>query len=237
MNKKYSDRRLRGPAPIAAALLACISAILLPSCARKAVQAAPASGQAQAAASQAPRSASLPGVPGDQRPAAAAAGSASAPKPAPALAASLRAFGLGARTRPRMPEDFSLGPLQSLRPASKEEEAPLAAARAFLDGVAAGKVDPSIYLPEARAALAALLEPRPVKDGIAASGARLGAIYVEGSAASLRVRLPGTAGSARNEGLLSLREEGGAWYVEALALDPPTSAALAFDPGARPDAR
>jgi hypothetical protein len=172
-------------------------------------------------------------APGARRP---SAGTPAAFRTAPALAASLRAFGLGARTRPRMPEDFSLGPLQSLRPDSKEE-APLAAARAFVDGIAAGKIDSSIYLPEARAALAALLEPQPPADGKAASGARLGAIEVEGDAASLRVRLPEREGSAREEGLLSLRERGGAWYVEALALDPPTSAELAFDPGARPAAR
>jgi hypothetical protein len=134
-----------------------------------------------------------------------------------------------------MPEDFSLGPLQPLHPESKAEEAPLAAARAFLDGFAAGKIDSSIFLPEARAALAALLEPPPPGGGTTA--ARIGAIEIEGDAASLRVRLPGREGSARAEGLLSLRERGGAWYVEALALDPPTSVELAFDPGARPAAR
>jgi hypothetical protein len=179
-------------------------------------------------------------APGAQRPSAgspaAIGGGGTAFRPAPALAASLRAFGLGARTRPRMPEDFSLGPLQSLRPDSREE-APLATARAFVDGIAAGKIDSSIYLPEARVALAALLEPRPPAEGNAVSGARLGAIEVEGDAASLRLRLPEREGSAREEGLLSLRERDGAWYVEALALDPPTSAELAFDPGARPAAR
>jgi hypothetical protein len=133
-----------------------------------------------------------------------------------------------------MPEDFSLGPLQSLRPDSKEEEAALAAARSFLDGAAAGKIDPSLFLPEARDALSALLAPAPAEAASKPEGARIGAIAVEGDGASLKVRLPSSPGGARVEGLLSLRERDGTWYVEAFALDPPSSGILAFDPGARP---
>jgi hypothetical protein len=131
-----------------------------------------------------------------------------------------------------MPEDFSLGPLQSMRPSSAVESKALAVARAFLDGVAAGAVDSALFLPEARDALSALLAPAPVKDGSAMAAARIGAIIVEGGSASLRVRLPGPAAAPRTEGLLSLREEDGSWYVEALALDPPAAAELAFAPGA-----
>jgi hypothetical protein len=240
MIKKYSDRRFPRTASIATACLASLAAIAMTSCARKADQPSQrTSGGApieSASPQAAPTSAGgflAPAVQGMS----ARAQAAAAPKPAPPLAAGLRAFGLGARPRPRMPEDFSLGPLQSLRPDTKEERAALATALAFLDGVAAGKADPSLYLPEARDALAALLAPQPAKDGTKASGARVGAIELEGGAASLRVRLPSREGGARLEGLLSLREEGGAWYVEALALDPPSSAELAFDPGARQPSR
>jgi hypothetical protein len=59
---------------------------------------------------------------------------------------------------------------------------------------------------------------------------RLGVISLEGQDASLGVRLPGTEGEARVEGLLSLRKTGEQWYVEALALDPPSPGTLAFKP-------
>ena len=176
------------------------------------------------------------------------------------MAASIRGFGLGVGSKPRIPSDFSLGPLESARPAAKDERAALTTAQAFMKCLAEGKLDPSLLLPEAQDALAALLAPRPSASGAAApssqsaagSGSdrqpgqpapkkaeapspRLGAIAIHGDDASLRVRLPSDPQSPRQEGLLSLRRVADAWYVEALSLDPPSSEALAFspDPGAQ----
>jgi hypothetical protein len=134
--------------------------------------------------------------------------------------------------------DFSLGLLQSYSPASGDEAAVFAVARAFMDGMAAGKLDEALLLPEAREALSILLAPEAPKAGSAASSYRLGSIDVHGDGASLRLRLPSAATPAagvaaiREEGLLSLRRSGEAWYVEALALDPPASGAPAFAPDA-----
>jgi hypothetical protein len=130
-----------------------------------------------------------------------------------------------------MPEDFSLGPLQSFRPENAEEAEVLKAARKFMDGVAAGKIDKASLLPEGRDALAVLLAP--AKPVAGSSPYRLGAIVIDGEDASLRVRLPTPPEAAREEGLLSMRKVGDDWYVEALALDPPIAEALAFDPGQR----
>lgn len=171
------------------------------------------------------------------------------------MAASIRAFGLGVDSTPRMPRDFSLGPLQNSRPASEDEAAVFKAASSFLGNLAEDKLDPSQLLPEARDALSALLAPRPKasvgtpaapdqvpadaneapKGEMAATGSepprpRLGEISIQGDDASLRVRLPASPGSPRQEGLLSLRKVGDAWYVEALSLDPPSTGALAFSP-------
>jgi hypothetical protein len=146
-----------------------------------------------------------------------------------------------------MPEDFSLGPLQSYDPAPGDEAKIFAVARSFLEGIAAGKLDESVLLPEQREALALLLAPSPPADNAApasktspASGYRLGAIAIRGEDASLKVRLPplqgtqpgsqpGSTGSAtRVEGLLSLRKVDEAWYIEALALKPPMVGAATF---------
>ena len=85
--------------------------------------------------------------------------------PQPPMAASIRAFGLGVESTPRMPRDFSLGPLQSSRPDSADEVAVFKAASSFLGSLAEGKLDTSQLLPEARDALSALLAPRPKASG------------------------------------------------------------------------
>jgi hypothetical protein len=158
-------------------------------------------------------------------------------------AAATRGFGLGVASVPRMPEDFSLGPLQSYRPAEGDEAAVFAVARKFMDGIEAGRLDDQLLLPEAREALSVLLAPSgqedaPAQDaakgGQAASPYRLGAVDIRGDDASLMVRMPRRAGEAsRVEGMLSLSRSGGAWFVQALALEPPETGALAFAPGAR----
>jgi len=214
---------------VAAAFLAALAASSASSCVRKSDASVRQPAKAPAGEAAAPASAGARSGAARGRSAPAAA----APKSVPPLAAGIRAFGLGARPTPRMPEDFSLGPLQSLQPASKQEAAALATARSFLDGIAAGKIDASLFLPEARDALSALLSPAPLKEGESLSPARLGALGIEGDSASLRVRLPAPEGAARTEGVISLRERDGTWYVEALAIDPSSQADLAFDPGAR----
>jgi hypothetical protein len=231
MTEKYSDRPIPATLLIATVFAAALAVPLASSCARKSqaqTKAVQQAGEVFSAVASGIPSASNHGRPTPAQPAADAA------KRVPPLAAGLRAFSLGARPDPRMPEDFSLGPLQSSRPDSKEKAAALETARTFLAGAAAGKVDPSIYLPEARDALSALLAPAPAKEGAAALPGRIGAIEMEGDAASMGIRLPSSPGDARIEGLLSLRKRDGAWYVESLALDPPSSGELAFAPGARP---
>ncbi len=248
MIKKYSDRRLPRLAALVRPILtlAAIAALLLPSCARKspdsgaagrvdpkAALPSPAAPPASRAIADLPRDSSAP----ESSIAANRAGRPSprgeaAKAPPAALAASLRAFGLGARPEPRMPRDFSLGPLQAANPRDETVAAVLGVAEAFLSGVAEGKIDPSLFLPEAREALSILISPPPAEKGAVALPGRVGAIELDGSAASLRVRLPAARGSPRLEGLLSLRREGNAWYVESLALDPPVEGSPAFEPGA-----
>lgn len=165
------------------------------------------------------------------------------PKPAAPLSASLRAFGLRAPSVPRIAEDYSLGPLQSYRPAEGDESAVFSLAKAFLDKLGGGKIDKSLLLPGARDALAVILaslaqKPAAADNEGSSSGSpyRLGAIEIQGAEASLRLRLPSPSGSGRREGLLSLRKAEDSWYVEALVMDPPASGALAFNPdtSARP---
>jgi hypothetical protein len=160
--------------------------------------------------------------------------------PQPLLAAGIRAFSLGARTQARMPEDFSLGKLQSLLPADKSEQAVLAVVQAFLAGLRAGKVDANLYLPEARDALSFLIGQSLSLDGSSPASsfatARIGAISLNADTASLRLRLRGAKdGAPKGEvdrvGLLSLREKSGVWYIEALSLDPPDSSQSSFKAG------
>jgi hypothetical protein len=224
----------------AAALL--VSASALASCTRK------AHAERTAVAQPKPGATTAPNLSASPRP---AVDAPAVPKPAAPLAASLRAFGIGAPSVPRMPIDFSLGPLQSYSPASGDEAAVLVVARAFAEGIAAGKLDAALLLPEAREALALLLAPATpraaseveaeaaaTKAGPAAQLYRLGAIAIRGQDASLKLRLPsGTApdkpaDAMREEGLLSLRKAGDTWYIEALALDPPSAKAPAFAPDA-----
>jgi hypothetical protein len=236
MLQKYSARSARRflleATILAAALFSATAA--LPSCSRK----APARASSAKSASPAPLAAK-PG-PGPEAPAPAA------PKPAAPLAASLRAFGLGAASVPRLPSDFSLGPLQSYYPAPGDESAVFAVATSFLEGLAAGKLEAGLLMPAARDALSVLLAPGAGRQPPPGSGPgyRMGKIAIAGGDASLEVRLPpaGAAGdgqskAAREEGLLTLGKIGDAWYVEALALAAPAYGALAFDPGAGTRAR
>jgi hypothetical protein len=249
MPEKYSARARRRAFLAISSLAAKISlaaaaaaslgaAYALSSCARKApvVRAAATPGATSAQGSSPRTIGDVPPPP--------------SPKAVAPLAASVRAFGLGTPSTPRVAEDFSLGPLQSFKPAEGAEAAVFAVARDFMDGLAAGKLDKGLLLPEARDALALLLEPvaqRSAKSETASSAAeargdvpnyRLGAIVIRGEDASLKVRLSSAkipsdpAKAIREEGLLSLRKVGDAWYVEALALGLPVSGALAFDPDA-----
>ncbi len=229
MQGKYSAApflRLAAFAAVAAIAAAPISA--LASCARKtAAPAAPGTTAPAAAPAKAPEQPRAQAAPqeGDARLQAKAA------VPVVPLAASLRAFGLRAGEAPRIAGDFSLGPLQSLRPAKGDEAEAFAVAVAFAEGIASGKLDKALLLPKSRDALSVLLAlPAPSPGSQAATHFRLGAIELRGPDASLRIRLPGAVGAARREGLLSLRKEGEAWYVEALSLGPPDSAPLAFNP-------
>ena len=153
----------------------------------------------------------------------------------PVMAASIRAFGLGSPTTVRMPEDYSLGPLQDYRVAGEDAIGALATARRFMEGMASGKLDPALLAPISREALALLLAPAPSGGGGARSAAqvyRLGALSFGGGgdSAYLRVRLPGATGEERLEGSLALGKVEGAWYVEALSLDPGAAGPLRFDP-------
>jgi hypothetical protein len=214
---------------LAAAAMALAAACFLASCSRPS--------NAKAAAKQIPANPTGASQPGQPQTGVAPAPPLAAGKPqpvaalSPPLAASLRAFGLGARPLPRIAEDFSLGPLQSYRPAKGDEEDALKTALSFMDGISQGRLDKGLLLPEAREALSVLLAPPgPAKEAQTARPYRLGAIELLGQGASLRVRMPGAASEARVEGLLSLRKSGGSWFVEGLSLDPPASAELVFNP-------
>lgn len=234
MSRKYSDPAQAGAGAqgriyarlIAAALVAAslASACLALSCARKAAP--------SARTQPSPAPAAAPILP-------AAAPGANAAKPPPQiappapLAASMRGFGLRAVSEPRIAWDFSIGPLQSSRPAAGDEAAVFTTASSFMKGLEEGKLDKSLLLPQSRDALAALLAPdQPGSSNPPAIPYRLGAIVLRGPDASLRLRLPAAAGDARVEGLLSLRKIDDTWYIEALALEPPTAEPLAFNPNA-----
>jgi len=244
-------------APAALALAIATLALLAPASCSKPPQAAKSAAPAEAPAPkstikvvpapqaakvvQAPEAETAPATPQAKTPAAGAPTANAAKTPAPprpALAAAMKAFGLAAPPKPRMPEDYSLGPLQSHRPAEGAESGSFAAAVAFMNAYAHGKLDKASLLPEAREALSVLLAPTGAATGSAtgaATGAapfRLGKAKIEGQAASYLVRLPRASDAPRIEGLLSLRAVEGRWYVEALVLDPPAPARLAFDPSA-----
>ena len=120
----------------------------------------------------------------------------------------MRDFGLGAPPAPRLPWDYSLGPLQSSRPAEGDETAVYAIATAFLKGIGEGKLDKELLLPQSRDALSVILAP-PARGSTSESGGsaaapaipyRLGAIIVSGFDASLRLRLPAAVGETPRGG-------------------------------------
>lgn len=238
MSSKYSnpsrrlpdaDRRQRfllASCSMAIAAIGFASAFFPVSCARR---------QPKSAAARATTGVAVP-APTPPSPAAIDAKKPNSPLPSATLApiaAALRGFGLRAASIPRIARDFSLGPLQSYRPAKGDEAAVFLVATSFMKGMVEGKLDKQLLLPRSRDALSELLAPS--EPGSTASSAipyRLGEIAIQGSDASLSIRLPVETDRPRVEGLLSLRKEGGTWYVEALALDPPLSGPLAFNPDA-----
>ena len=82
----------------------------------------------------------------------------------------MHAFGLRVPSVPRVARDFSIGPLQSYRPAEGDEAAVFAVAHSFAEGIASGKLDKGILLPEARDALVVLLAPAARGSGSETSG-------------------------------------------------------------------
>jgi hypothetical protein len=216
-------------------------------CARRATAPAPNAGQ-QAVPGDAQAAQPKPArAPAKQGPVSAQAKGAAAEAPRrpsrKALSASTRAFGLGSPFIARLPEDYSIGPLQDCRAATGSEAEALSVARRFLEGLEKGKLDEDLLLPESRGALALLLAPAEPgaspESAATPEGAalpyRIGRIALseDGAAASLRVRLGSRAGEERLEGSLSLGFVDGTWYVEALSLDPPAEGGrspLSFDP-------
>ncbi len=225
MSWKYSD-------PAALAFLIIVLVASLSSCARKGPQPSTAPAANQAIPAPPSASATNPGAT-LQKP------GSPTPPPAPIVAA-IRAFGVGAPPEPRLPRDYSLGPLQSSRPAEGDEAAVYKVATSFIKGLGEGKLDKELLLPQTRDALSTILAPadRSSADS-SAIPYRLGAIELRGQDASLRLRFPAAAGAARTEALLSLRKVGDAWYIEALALEPPKKGDLDFNPDASagPDAQ
>lgn len=211
----------------AAVLSAAFSAISLSSCSRRAREEAPAASRAAERSLSAESRAQKP------TPATVHSGDADAKRQGskeqkPVLAAAQRAFGLGSPNVARMPQDYSIGPLQDYRAASEEEAGIAAIAKLFMDGMAARRLDPSLLVPDARDALALLLAPPPAaeatKSGVKGGEDlpyRLGAVKAEGDSASLRVRLPSTLDEGRAGAILSLGKIDGSWYVAAMSMDNP----------------
>ncbi|HOX32279.1 MAG TPA: hypothetical protein PLB91_08105 [Spirochaetales bacterium] len=225
MRGKYSVSPRARSGRAALALLALGIAASALACSRRERQAGPAGQGAPRAALQGeePRPAEKRQAGQPKSPPAAAR------PPKLSLSASIRAFGLGAPGLARLPEDFSLGPLQDLRAAGGPEAEVLSVAGRFIKAYAAGKLEPELLYPDSREALALLLAPAGAVTPGGLPG-RLGAIAVEGSSATLRLRLPSSPGEERVEGSLALGLVDGVWYVEALGLDPQASGPLSFDP-------
>jgi hypothetical protein len=234
MESKYSDsaclkgdesvRRRSYLKVLATAVLAIdlASTAFLVSCARK----TPQSAKVQSAAAPSPEL--------TVRPASSTAETGVPKPPAPVpIEAAIRGFGLKVPSIPRVASDYSLGLLQSYRPAEGDEAEAFATASSFVKGIREGKLDTALLLPQSREALSAILAPSQTGSAVvSAIPYRLGAIVLRGPDASLRLRLPSGPGEPRVEGLLSLRKVGDAWYIEALALDPPASGPLTFNPEA-----
>jgi len=214
-------------------------AVFMASCARKST-----SGAAQPAAS--PQAIASAAQTGTAQPTAASAAEKTVSSPLAArkppqapLAASLRAYGLGT-DRALMPDDFDVGALQDTRSLPDEAKDILPVARRFIDGLAGGAIDDSIFDPAARSALALLLSPtkKPLPDSAAADAKRyrIGRIRVAGVSAALAIGIPREGAAGYDIGRLSLLRSGGTWYVEAFVpvkKGPPGGAGSdAFDPDA-----
>lgn len=162
------------------------------------------------------------------------------PSAVPVLLAAEHAYGLAAPETPIIPEDLRLGPLQDYRDKSQDANAACIAARAFLDGILAGKLAESSIAPDRISLLEVLAAP--LLERPPAVAYRLGGISMTGGPESLtalaRVAFAwqakaGKAGGAigadtkaggavydfSKEGELGLRLEGGKWYVESISLD------------------
>ncbi len=130
---------------------------------------------------------------------------------------------------PLLPEDAVIGPLQDWKGVDESTKAALAAAKAFLDGIVAGKIIDASVSPDRSAIVGTfagpLLEaPHPVawRIGILAfsgEGADLGALAP--------IRLAWPAGDAKpgsldfsRHGEIGLRSLDGLWYVESISLAP-----------------
>lgn len=232
MAEKY---RAGGPC-IALLAALCLVTFSVAACSRKSsgsVPAAPVPGAAagaQAPGQQVAKSA----------PAAAVPPSLAARKPvAPPLAASLRAFGLGA-DRTVMPDDFDVGPLQDTRNLSDESRGILTVARRFVEVLASGTTDATLFSPASRPALSLLLAPaeKPAAGSAPADAGRycLGRIRLAGEDAALTIGVPRAQAAGYDCGRLSLIRSDGQWYVEDFVPgERPTSEASAtdaFDPDA-----
>ncbi|HET7839786.1 MAG TPA: hypothetical protein VFL04_08495 [Rectinemataceae bacterium] len=154
------------------------------------------------------------------------------PKPRPVLAASLRAFGLSANAA-IMPEDFSIGALQDYRSGSDRLSSALATAQGLMDGLAKGKLDPALLVPEEREALSLALAP--LSGEMQGGDFRYGQISLSGDEAWMRVRLAPAGDGPSHEGLLSLRADGEVWRVESLSFAVAAKArGSTFEPGMPP---
>ena len=165
----------------------------------------------------------------------------------PALRAE-RDFGLGAYpTRPVLPTDSLIGPLQDWRTDDAAASGALAAARAFLDGLLRGEIKESSVLPERLPLVKMLIgsvldDPKPI-------AYRIGAIVSAGTEGDLtsvaavavawgpirRTRpengahAEASANSTESKGELvgelGLRMKNGVWYIESVDLRAPAAAA------------
>ncbi len=163
------------------------------------------------------------------------------PQPMPPIAQAL-AFSLAAPVGPIIPVDAAIGPLQDGFPLREDERIAVRTAVSFLDAVISERHDESLFYPDIKDRLMAVLiafppwpagEPRP-------SRYRLGALRFgeEGDAAIARVvfleakdrprggqsdaaQRPHANGGAkgRREGELALRRDRGGWYIDSFVLD------------------
>jgi hypothetical protein len=105
------------------------------------------------------------------------------PSAVPVLLAAEHAYGLAAPETPIIPEDLRLGPLQDYRDKSQDANAACIAARAFLDGILAGKLAESSIAPDRISLLEVLAAP--LLERPSAIAYRLGGISMTGGPESL----------------------------------------------------